>query len=651
MLGRIGLSISRSKPNVVYAQLEVGPSGGTGAGVNDDGSLVQPGQGRGGGGGGGRGGAAEEPKPDPARSGVWRSDDGGKTWQFRSNNNNRPMYYSKIRVDPTNPEIVYTTGASAYKSVDGGRTFNVMGGQSHSDHHALWINPRNNQHLVIGNDGGLDVSYDQGSTWEEISLSALGQFYAISVDMRKPYYVCGGLQDNGSWCGPSAVRSGTGSVNSDWYRVGGGDGFYTANDPRDWRIGYAETQDGNTFRYDLRTGQTRSIRPIPPINPAAAPAAATPAPATAAPAGAQPAQPGQPAGQAPAAAPAAGGQPAAAAQGGGRGGRGGGAGNVVPPPPAGTVYRFFWSTPFKLSHHDPNTVYLGGDRLFKSTTRGDTWMASPDLTRNIGRNDRPIMGVAGTAPMASKHDGAASYSNIVTLGESPLAPGILWVGSNDGNVQVSRDGGANWKNVTANIKGVPDESHVSRVEPSHFDAGTAYVSFDNHRRDDQKPYIFVTRDFGQTWTSIAANLPEGNVNVVKEDPKNPNLLYAGTEYGFFISRTGGKDWKKFMTGLPTVRVDDVLVHPRDNDLVLATHGRSIWILDDITPLQQMTEAITTADAHLFDVRPATAWVADLTKVQRPQCRQALPRSEPAGRRRDQLLPQGSCNRRRQAHDQ
>ena len=450
--------------------------------------------------------------------------------------------------------------------------------------------------------------------WEEISLSALGQFYAISVDMRKPYYVCGGLQDNGSWCGPSAVRSGTGSVNSDWYRIGGGDGFYTANDPRDWRIGYAETQDGNTFRYDLRTGQTRSIRPIPPINPAAAPAAATPAPATAAPAGAQPAQPGQPAGQAPAAAPAAGGQPAAAAQGGGRGGRGGGAGNVVPPPPAGTVYRFFWSTPFKLSHHDPNTVYLGGDRLFKSTTRGDTWMASPDLTRNIGRNDRPIMGVAGTAPMASKHDGAASYSNIVTLGESPLAPGILWVGSNDGNVQVSRDGGANWKNVTANIKGVPDESHVSRVEPSHFDAGTAYVSFDNHRRDDQKPYIFVTRDFGQTWTSIAANLPEGNVNVVKEDPKNPNLLYAGTEYGFFISRTGGKDWKKFMTGLPTVRVDDVLVHPRDNDLVLATHGRSIWILDDITPLQQMTEAITTADAHLFDVRPATAWVADITKA-------------------------------------
>jgi photosystem II stability/assembly factor-like uncharacterized protein len=602
--GRIGLSFSRSKPSVIYAQFEVGPSGGTGAGVNDDGTLVQPGQGRGGGGGVGRGGQ-EAAKPDPTRSGVWRSDDGGKSWKFMSNNNNRPMYYSKIRVDPTNPDIVYTTGASAYKSVDGGKTFNVMGGQSHSDHHALWINPRNNNHLVIGNDGGLDVSYDQGDTWEEISLSALGQFYAISVDMRKPYYVCGGLQDNGSWCGPSAVRSAAGIMNADWYRIGGGDGFYTANDPRDWRIGYSESQDGATNRYDLRTGQTRSIRPTPPFT--GPPAAATPTPPATTPPAAPPAG-GQ------AAAPGAPAQPAPVGQGGGRGGRGAGPGNVIPPPPPGTAFRFFWSTPFMLSHHDPSTVYLGGDRLFKSTTRGDTWTASPDLTRNIGRNDRPIMGVAGTAAMASKHDGAASYSNIVTIGESPVVPGILWVGTNDGNVQVSRDGGAAWKNVVDNIKGVPQETHVSRVEPSHFDAGTAYVSFDNHRRDDHKPYVFVTRDFGQTWTSIAANLPEGNVNVIKADPKNPNLLYLGTEYAFYISQSGGKEWKRFMTGLPTVRIDDILVHPRDNDLIVGTHGRSIWIIDDITPLQQMTDAVAATDAHLFAVRPATAWVPDITKV-------------------------------------
>jgi photosystem II stability/assembly factor-like uncharacterized protein len=620
LLGRIGLNYSRSKPTVIYAQLEVGASGGTGAGVNEDGTLVQPGQGRGGGAAGGRGGQPPPP-PDPTKSGVWRSDDGGKSWKFMSNNNNRPMYYSKIRVDPTNPEIVYTTGASAYKSIDGGKTFTTMDSVSHSDHHALWINPRNNQHLVIGNDGGLDVSYDQGATWEEISLAALGQFYAISVDMRKPYYVCGGLQDNGSWCGPSAVRSNqTGIMNSDWYRIGGGDGFYTANDPRDWSIGYAESQDGNTNRYDLRTGVTRSIRPTPPLAPPAPPPAEDPPPQAAQ---ASQASQGRGAGGAAGAAPqaaAAAGQPAGQAGGGGGGGGGGrggrgGAGNIVPPPPPGTTFRFYWSTPFMLSHHDPSTVYLGGDRLFRSTTRGDAWVASPDLTKNIGRNDRPIMGVAGTAPMASKHDGAASYSNIVTLGESALVPGIVWVGTNDGNVQMSRDGGATWKNVTDNLKGaVPADTFVSRVAPSAFDAGTCYVSFDGHRTDDHKPYVFVTRDFGQSWTSIAANLPDGNVNVIKEDPKNRNLLYLGTEYAFYISMTGGKDWKRFMTGLPTVRIDDILVHPRDNDLIVGTHGRSIWIIDDITPLQQMTDAIAAADAHLFEVRKATAWAPDITKA-------------------------------------
>ncbi len=599
LLGRIGLNYSRSKPAVIYAQLEIGSSGGTGAGVNDDGTLVQPGQGRGGGGGagGGRGGQPPPP-PDPTKSGVWRSDDGGKSWKFMSNNNNRPMYYSKIRVDPTNPDIVYTTGASAYKSTDGGKTFTTMDSVSHSDHHALWIDPRNNQHLVIGNDGGLDMSYDQGATWEEISLSALGQFYAISVDMRKPYYVCGGLQDNGSWCGPSAVRSNlTGIMNSDWYRIGGGDGFYTANDPRDWTVGYSESQDGNTNRYDLRTGATRSIRPTPPLAPPPAAPTEDPAP-----------QGRGAAGTAGAAPQGAGGQ------GGGRGGPGGTAGNIVPPPPPGTNFRFYWSTPFMLSHHDPSTIYLGGDRLFKSTTRGDSWIASPDLTRNVGRNDRPIMGVAGTAPMASKHDGAASYSNIVTIGESPLVPGIIWVGTNDGSVQVSRDGGATWKNVVDNVKGVPAETYVSRVEPSAFDAATCYVSFDGHRSDDHKPYVFVTRDFGQSWTSIAANLPEGNVNVIKEDPRNRNLLYLGTEYAFYISMTGGKDWKRFMTGLPTVRIDDILVHPRDNDLIVGTHGRSIWIIDDITPLQQMADAVTAADAFLFEVRKATAWATDITKA-------------------------------------
>jgi photosystem II stability/assembly factor-like uncharacterized protein len=601
IIGRIGLNISRSKPDVIYAQIEVGPSGGTGAGVNDDGSLVVPGAGRGG--GGGRGG--EEPPPDPDKAGVWRSTDGGKSWEFRSNNNNRPMYYSKIRVDPGNENIVYTTGANAYKSVDGGKTFANMGGQSHGDHHQIWINPRNPDHILIGNDGGFDVSYDQGETWEEISNMATGQFYAVSADMRKPYYVCGGLQDNGSWCGPSAVRSQAGILNTDWYRIGGGDGFYTANDPNDFNIGYVESQDGATQRYHLNTGETVSIRPRGPLT-------------------AEQRQQLQ-------------GRGGGAGFGGGRGGFNP-EGNIVPPGAPGTNFRFFWSTPFALSPHDSSVVYLGGERLFRSTNRGDTWSASGDVTKNLGRNDRPIMGVGGTAPMASKHDGAASYSNITTLAESPVVPGLVWIGTNDGNVQISRDYGATFTDVTGNFPAsaarrtegvvarmdagveqaqdasVLREMHVSRVEASHFDAGTAYVSFDGHRTDNHNPYIFRTTDFGASWTPLASNLPTGNVNVVKEDPKNRNLLYAGTEHGFYISLNGGREWKPFMTGLPRVRIDDVMVHPRDNDLILGTHGRSIWILDDITPLQQLAEQVTAADAHLFDVRPATRWMTDITKA-------------------------------------
>ena len=241
-------------------------------------------------------------------------------------------------------------------------------------------------------------------------------------------------------------------------------------------------------------------------------------------------------------------------------------------------------------------------------------MASPDLTNNIGRNDRPIMGVPGTAPMASKHDGAASYSNIVTVGESPLVPGILWAGTNDGNVQVSRDSGNTWKNVAGNVPDVPKETHVSRVEPSRYDAGTCYVTFDGHRTNDHKPYVFKTTDFGETWTSISANLPEGNVNVIREDPKNRNLLYLGTEYAFYISLNGGTAWKRFMAGLPTVRIDDVIVHPRDNDLILGTHGRSIYIMDDVTALQQLTDATMSTDAVLLDIRPAVAWTNDTQKA-------------------------------------
>ncbi len=581
LIGRIGLDIARSHPATIYASIEVGPSGGTGAGVNEDGTLLPPGQRAP---GGGRG--QPPAPPDPAKSGVWRSDDGGGTWRFLSNQGDRWMYYSQVRIDPSNPDIAYQGGAPFFKTTDGGKTWQQVQGIPHSDHHAIWIDPRDGRHLVIGNDGGLDVSYDQGDTWEYVNTLPVGQLYAISADMRKPYYVCGGLQDNGSWCGPSATRSGNGILNSDWFRVGGGDGFYTQNDPTDWTILYWESQDGAASRVDLRAGRSTSIKPRTPqqaAGGATAPATETPDPAASALAAASPGNidPG---------------------------------GSIVPTPAAGTAFRFYWNTPFILSPHNPRTIYLGGDRLFRSYDSGNTWMASPDLTRNIGRNDRPIMGVPGTAPMASKHDGAASYSNITTVSESPVLPGLLWVGTNDGNVQVSRDGGHTWRNVADKVPGVPDETHVSRVEASNFDAATAYVAFDAHRTDDLKPYVFRTTDFGDTWASIAGNLPDGNVNVIREDPRNRDLLYLGTEFAFYVSLNGGKAWKRFMNGLPTVRIDDILVQPRDNDLVVGTHGRSIYILDDISALQQMPAVGGDTDALLFDIRPAVAWATDMQRA-------------------------------------
>ncbi len=640
LLGRIGIDVARSNPNVIYAQIEVGAS--TGTGVPEETPEGQP---AGGGGGlGGFGGQQQNRPPDPKKPGIWRSDDKGKTWKFVSNENNRPMYYSQIRVDPTNPEIVYTGGLNFSRSLDGGKTFKNLAGVAHSDHHAIWIDPKDNQHVMVGNDGGLDVSYDQGETFDYINTIAAAQFYAISADMRKPYYVCGGLQDNGSWCGPSSTRAGGGNggggggspsgiTNADWYRVGGGDGFYTQQDPTDHNIVYAESQNGAVQRLDLRTGQARSIRPRAaqrPRGPGAGrgAAAATPPPSAATPpatdqsgqaGGQEQIRPIQRLGQAGQGeqAPGQQAQMLAFIQAGG-GGFGGGnplQSNIVPAPPEGKTYRFYWNMPIQLSPHNPRTVYVAGNRMFRSLDRGDTWtIISPDLTKQIDRRKLEIMGVPGDQPMASKNDGYATNSVVTVLAESPVIPGVLWVGTEDGNVQVSKDGGVNWANVVSNIKGAPQGYiHISRVEPSHFDAGTCYVTIDNHRNDDMKPYVYVTKDYGATWSSIANNLPaNGNVNVIREDAKNKNLLFVGTEYGLYVSLNGGGEWKKFMTGLPVVRIDDLLIHPRDNDLIVGTHGRGIYICDDISPLQQLNDKTLAADVHLFAVRPGTNWITDIT---------------------------------------
>jgi hypothetical protein len=631
--GRIALDVSRSNPNVVYAQIEAGevgrpmpgrggaptegeatppgpaavvPPGGAPAGRGGVGAAgTQAGGGQpGGGGGGGRGGfnwcnnggptggwepgrgggppidpKTPPPPLDPARSGVFRSDNKGGTWTIVSNCDARPMYFSQLRVDPTNDKTIYVAGLPVAKSLDGGKTFvtldNAGGNNSpgHVDQHAIWIDPKNPRHIMIGNDGGLNISWDQGKTWDFVNTMATALAYWVTADMRRPYYVYIGLQDNGSWGGPSATRGRGGLVNSDWFGIGGGDGFQTAVDPTDYNIVYSESQDGNTNRYDLRTGRGQGIRPRAPVQEGAA-------------------QPG-------------------------------GFGAQVGPPNVlnaapGDPYRFNWNTPYMLSPHNPSIVWLGGNRLFKSYNRGDTWVASADLTKQIDRNTVSLMGAPGDKTQLSKNDGVQSYSTIIAVSESPVLPGVVWAGTDDGNLQVSRDAGTTFTEVGKNLPGLPANHQywISRVDASHFDAGTAYVSVDGHRNDDLKPYIFVTRDYGTTFQSITNNLPAfGNVQVIREDPKNKDLLYVGTEFGLYISLDGGKQWEKFMNNYPTVRTDDILVHARDGDLIAATHGRSVWIVDDITPLQQLTPGVQAQDAALFDIRPAIAYLNDQQRGQ------------------------------------
>ncbi len=556
-MGRVALAVTPADPDVVYAQIEVAADREEPLTQEERAELDALDD-------------RDEPlPPDDQYNGIWRSTDGGASWEFRSNENGRPMYFSQIRVDPNDPETVYVVDQRVHKSVDGARTFERLDGYGHVDQHAMWINPANSNHVLIGNDGGVDVSYDRGETWESHRRWAMGQPYHASVDMRRPYYVCTGLQDNGSWCGPSGIRGGD-VLSEDWYRVGGGDGFYTAVDPTDHTVVYAESQNGNLRRLSLATGQGGSIRPRAPTD----------------------------------------NRPAS---------------NIVPTPEVNSPIRWNWNTPFILSPHNPDVIYAAGNRLFRSMDRGDTWTMSEDLTTNLDRDRVEVMGQANSLPrcnrmdrgeecILSRNDGVSAFSTGISVAESPLVPGLLWVGTDDGNLQVSRDGGATWTEVGRNIPGGTKGYYVSRVEASHFDAGTAYASVDGHKSDDLRPYVYVTRDYGESWEDITSNLPEyGNVNTVRQDPRNARLLYAGTEFGFFVSLDEGGTWRPFMSGLPVVRIDDVVVHPRDGDLVLATHGRSVLIADDVTPLQHLTDEVMAEDVFLFEPREAVRWKQDPRK--------------------------------------
>jgi photosystem II stability/assembly factor-like uncharacterized protein len=554
-LGRIALSMTPADPDVVYAQIEVAAD--MEEPLTDEEAEEWE-----------RLAEADSLPPDPQWSGVWRSDDKGATWEFRSNENGRPMYFSQIRVSPADPDLVYTVDQRIAKSRDGGVTWETLRGYGHVDQHALWIDPANHDHLVTGNDGSVDVSWDQGETWESLRTWAVGQPYHASVDMRRPYHVCTGLQDNGSWCGPSLVREGP-ILAQDWYGVGGGDGFYTAVDPTDPSMIYSESQNGRIRRVNMRLGDTEGIRPQAPDED----------------------------------------DPEDT--------------NIVPAPPVDTEIRWNWNTPFILSPHNPQTIHTGGNRFFTSRDRGETWTMSPDLTKNVNRDEVEVMGVGNDIPRCrqnergaectlSRNDGVGAWSTMVSVAESPLVPGLLWAGTDDGNIQVSQDGGATWTEVSRNLPGGTTRYYVSRVEASYFDPGTAYVSIDRHKSDDLQPYVYVTRDYGRSWSDISSNLPgHGNVNTVRQDPRNPSLLYVGTEFGFFISLDEGGSWQSFMPGLPVVRIDDVLVHPRENDLVLATHGRSVWIMDDVTALQALTDEVTSSDVHLFEPREAVLWKEDV----------------------------------------
>jgi photosystem II stability/assembly factor-like uncharacterized protein len=589
-LGRIGLAISRSNPNVLVAIVE---------------ASYQPQQMI-------REGTEQKPNPEyddmtKLGTGIYRSEDGGASWKYMSRQNNRPFYYSHIYINPADDKWVYWLATNMSFSADGGKTWSQVGGL-HPDFHTMWIDPTNKNRFYVGQDGGASLTHDHGKTWIFFDNVTAAQFYAVSADMRDPYYVYGGLQDNGSWGGPSMSREGQ-ILTDFWYNIGGGDGFHTQNDPQDWRTVYVESQGGAIGRVNVETRETKQIRPTtmnvinykdfyPPAPPAKKGPAAKP--------GAKPeakAPAAKPEAKAPAAKPAAKGEPPAAESG-------------MPPgmrQERGPL-RFNWSTPIVLSPHNPETVYMGGQHLFRSTDRGDHWMIiSPDLTTNDKTKyapENPPKGPGPTGGITSDVTGAETYCTIISISESPRVPGLIWVGTDDGNVQVTRNGGTTWTNVRPNIKGVPPGIWCSRVEASHFDEGICYAAFDGHRSDDFHPYVFKTTDFGKTWTALAAGVPDGqSVYVIREDPVNRNLLFLGTEFSVFFSRDAGATWTSLLLNMPTVAFHDLLIHPRDGDLIAATHGRGLWILDDITALRKATDDVVKQDAALFETsRPGTRWL-------------------------------------------
>ncbi|MGC2624679.1 MAG: hypothetical protein WA244_15885, partial [Candidatus Acidiferrales bacterium] len=429
-IGRCAVAVYRKDPNVVYALIQ----------SNKDG-------------------------------GVFRSEDKGATWRKMGSDDPRPSYFSQIRIDPNNDLRIWMGGVNLYYSDDGGKSFNQQRVRDvHSDFHAIWIDPENSNFILVGCDGGIYESRDAGRDWDHLNVMPLGQAYEVGYDNQQPYHVCAGYQDNAEWCGPSRTWFQAGIPNSDWFMVGGGDGFYVKPDPADPQTIYTESQDGNIERRDLRTNEALSIRPVP---------------------------------------------------------------KEGDPP-----YRFNWNSPLVISSRDHNTIYYGGNFLFKSTDRGDSWTKlGGDLTTGVDRNTLPILGALPTKDTLSLYDGVEWYPTITTIDESPANNSILWVGTDDGNLQVSRDAGQTWENVASRVPGVPKGTYVTRVVASKFDEGTAYVTFDGHRSNDFHVYLFKTTNYGHSWKSLGAGIPQeiGTLHVIREHPTDQDMLFVGAEFGAYFS--------------------------------------------------------------------------------------------------------------------
>ncbi len=497
-LGRIGLAVSPADPDYMFAVIEAPGSGG----------------------------------------GFYRSTDAGASWNRMSSQSGLGLFYNELFPDPVDRDRVYMVEVNTLVTEDGGRTWNRMPGRGmHVDHHAVWIDPKNTDRLLMGTDGGLYESYDRGGNWRWFGNLPLTQFYTVALDNASPFYnVCGGTQDNNTVCGPSRTARATGIENSDWRTIVGGDGFRAQVDPTDENIVYAESQNGGMVRHDRRTGENIPIRPQP--------------------------EPGE------------------------------------------DASRWYWDTPILISPHAPQRLYVGSQRLWRSDDRGDSWRAvSGDLTQAIDRNQLKMMGRVWGSEAIGKWASTSFYGTIIAISESPEQEGLIYVGTDDGLVQVTEDGGANWRKVSR-FPGVPDTTYVQRVFASQHDANVAYVVFNNHRSGDFTPYIVKTTDRGRTWTNISSNLPKrGSVYGFVEDPKEPKLLFAGTEFALFVSTDGGAQWTRLRGGLPTIQMRDLAIHARDDDLVVATFGRGFYVLDDLAPLRTLVQqpALLRAEAALLPV--------------------------------------------------